>query len=100
MDLEHVRDLLPRYTQGMLSLEESLQVSQALARHPELLVDLRLCLELRQAMQAQEQPLPAFPQAVYQKSPNPVSPLAKGMKTLKDASRLTRSALRAALRLM
>ncbi len=98
MDVEQALDLLPRYTQGKLSVGESLQVSQALAEHPELLVDLRMVLELRQAMQEEERPLPPFPQAIYQESPKTISALHKGLSTLRKTNQITRSAIRAAFR--
>lgn len=98
MDLDQVRELLPLYIQGSLPVETSLQVSQTLAQHPELLVDLRLALALREALKAQDVPPPAFPKAVYEQAQAPANPLNQGIKTLKDAGQIARSALRAALR--
>lgn len=98
MNIEQVRDTLPRYISGMVSLEEALQVSQELATCPELMSDLRLALALRETLRSADQTveLPSFPDLA---TGTAATPLVQGMDALRSSLRITSLVIRTALRL-
>ncbi len=100
MEIDTLRDMMPRYIRGALPEREMLEISQALAESPEAIGELRFCLMMRQAIQPEEAPLPAFPNLLEQGETAPSllpRSVHKSLNLLRGAANVTRSAIRTAI---
>ena len=100
MEMDALREKMPRYIWGALPEREMLEISQALADSPEAIGEMRFCLMMRQAVLPEEAPLPAFPNLLEQGGTTPsILPrsVSRSVGLLRGAANVTRSAIRTAM---
>ena len=100
MEMDALREKMPRYIRGALPEREMLEISQALADSPDAMDELRFTLMMRQAFRPDAAALPPFPRLpAGQEQPAPTyipRSLHNSLALLQNAASVTRSAVRTA----
>ncbi len=100
MEIDALREKMPRFVIGALREEEMLEVSQALADSPDVMEEMRFALMMRRAFSPDTAALPPFPKlpaGQEQRAPSFIpQSLHNSLDLLQNAARVTRSAVKTA----